>query len=91
MRSNVASQNIPSQGGFTLAHHIPHSNGENVGITLNDFIHQFYIHEHLTYDGTAVQMGLITRFVDTIRQNHIQTHVWAPRKPNKNPAGAATM
>ena len=68
---------------------MPRANGENVGNSLNDFIHEFGAPDHLTYDGAAVQVGAKTKFVDTIRRNHIESHVSAPYRPNENPAEAS--
>ena len=65
---------------------MPRANGENVGNSLNDFIHEFGAPEHLTSDGAAVQVGSKTKFVDTLRRNHIRHHTSAPRRPNENPA-----
>ena len=61
-------------------------NGENVGNSLNDFIHEYGAPYHLTFDGVAVQVGSKTKFVDYLRRNHIHTHILTPRQPNENPA-----
>lgn len=62
------------------------ANGENVGNSLNSFIHEYGTPYHLTFDGAAVQVSSKTKFVDYFRRNHIHTHTSALRRPNKNPA-----
>ena len=86
LRLNVASQIYTHKCGLNAAYHMPRANGENVGNSLNDFIHEFGAPEHLTFDGAAVQVGSKTKFVDTLRRNHIRHHTSAPRRPNENPA-----
>ena len=62
------------------------ANNDNVGNSLNDFINDYGIPDHLTYDRAAVQVGSKTKFQETIRRSRIHTHVYAPRRPNENPA-----
>ena len=50
-----------------------------------DFIFDYGVPDKLTYDGATVQVGADTKFVDTIRRNHISTHILALYRPNENP------
>ena len=45
---------------------MPKANGENVGNSLNDFIHDYGAPDHLTFDGAAVQVVSKTKFVDSL-------------------------
>ena len=86
IRSNIGSQIYSHKCGFNAAYHMQRANNENVGNSLNDFINDYGIPDHLTYDGAAVQVGSKTKFQETIRRSRINTHVSAPRRPNENPA-----
>ena len=65
------------------------ANGEQVGQSLKDFIHDYGAPEHITFDGAMVQVGQNTPFVHTLRKYEIKHHVSSPRRPNKNPAESA--
>ena len=84
--NNIASQLYTHKCGFSTPYHFPRANGENVGNSLCDFIHDYGVPDNLTYDGAVVQVGAGTKCVDTIRRNHISTHILAPYRPNVNPA-----
>jgi hypothetical protein len=82
LRSNMATQLYMHKCGFVKPYHLKRVDGENVGDTLADFIHEFGAPESLTFDGAAVQVGSNTRFMKLIRQNDINYHVSSPRRPN---------
>ena len=66
IRGNVASQVYSHKCGFTAIYHMTKANGEQVGNSLNDFVHEYGTLLHLTYDGAAIQVGSKTRFTDSI-------------------------
>jgi len=66
LRLNIASQIYNYKYGLNPAYHMPRANGENVGNSLTDFIHKFCAPYHLTFDEAAVQVGLKTKFLDTL-------------------------
>jgi hypothetical protein len=86
LRSNVATQIYTHKCGFNAAYHLRRANGDQVGYSLSDFIHEYGAPEHLTFDGAVVQVGSGTRFKDNLRRAEIKHHVSAPRRPNENPA-----
>ena len=61
------------------------ANSENVDNSLNKVIYEFGAPDHLTLDGAAVQVGSKTKAVDSLRCNHISSHILALRPPNENP------
>ena len=77
------------KNGFSACYPLPSANGERVGNTLNDFIHDFGAPEHLTFDRAQVQIGQKTLFQHVLRKHNIDHHTSAPRWPNKNPSEAA--
>jgi hypothetical protein len=46
-------------------------NGNHVGDTLTQFISDYGVPEHLTFDGASVQTGPKTRFMNAIRKYEI--------------------
>ena len=60
--------------------------GNHVGNTLTQFVSDYGVPEHLTFDGASVQTGPKTGFMDAIRKYEIKYHVSGPRRPNENPA-----
>jgi hypothetical protein len=60
--------------------------GNHVGDTLTQFINDYGVPKHLTFDGTSVQTGSKTRFMDAIQKYEIKYHVSGPLQPNENPA-----
>jgi hypothetical protein len=90
LQSNVATQVYTHKSGFNAPpYHLTRANGEQVGYSLANFIHEYGAPEHLTFDGAAVQVGSSTLFKDNLRQDEIKHHVSAPRRPNENPAEGA--
>mmetsp|Transcript_17331 Transcript_17331/g.42358 ORF Transcript_17331/g.42358 Transcript_17331/m.42358 type:complete len:358 (+) Transcript_17331:1030-2103(+) len=86
LRGNIASQIFFHKCGFFTCNHLPKVDDSHMGPTLNRFISDFGIPEHLTMDGAAVQTGRNTKFMDTIRRTTIQHHVSRPYRPDENPA-----
>lgn len=82
----IASQVYFHKCGFVKVYHLSKTDDANVGPTLNEFIADYGVPEHLTMDGAAVQVGSNTKFMNTIRRNHIDYHVSHPRRPDQNPA-----
>jgi len=86
LRSNVGSQLYSHKCGFKVAYPVQRVDGNHVGDTLTQFISDFGVPEHLTFDGAAVQTGPKTKFMQAIRKYEIKYHVSGPRRPNENPA-----
>ena len=51
-------------------------NGESVGDTLGDFVSDFGIPDHLTFDGAKVQVGNNTKFRKNIQKHDIKWHIF---------------
>jgi hypothetical protein len=89
LNANIATQVYTHKCGFNAPYHLSRANGEQVGYSLSNFIHEYGAPEHLTFDGAAVQVGSSTFFKDNLRRAEIKHHVSAPRRPNENPAEAS--
>ena len=89
LRSNIAAQIYSHKCGFKAIYPLQKANGEQVGQSLKDFIHDYGAPEHITFDGAMVQVGRNTPFVHTLRKYEIKHHVSSPRRPNENPAESA--
>ena len=85
----VGSQVFTHKCGFNAPYHLSRVNGDQVGESLADFVHEYGAPEHLTFDGASVQTGRRTRFQEVIRKSNIDYHVSQPRRPNENPAEQA--
>lgn len=86
LRGNVASQIFFHKCGFAANYHVSRVNNETIGPTLDAFINEFGVPEHLTVDGAPVQIGRHTRFQQTIRDNEVDVHISHPYSPQENPA-----
>lgn len=86
LHQNIAAQIYSHKCGFMSPHPIPRVDGENIGNTLSEFISDYGIPDHLTFDGAAAQVGSQTRLMKLVKKNEINWHVSAPRRPNQNPA-----
>ncbi|KAI2496598.1 Reverse transcriptase (RNA-dependent DNA polymerase) [Fragilaria crotonensis] len=86
LRANVGCQIYSHKCGFKVAYPMIKVDGNHVGDTLTQFIGDFGVPAHLTFDGASVQTGPKTRFMDAIRRYEIKYHVSGPRRPNENPA-----
>lgn len=91
LRGNVGSQLFSHKCGFKAAYPIQRIDGDHVGNALTQFISDFGVLEHLTFDGASVQTGVRTRFMDAIRKYEVKYHVSGPRQPNENPAGEQSI
>ena len=89
LHGNTCAQIISHKVGFSVCYPLPRADGEHVGHSLLNFIHNFGAPEHLTFDGAQVQMGRHTLFQQTLRRHNIQFHVSSPQRPNENPGEAA--
>lgn len=85
----IGSQIYSHKCGLAVPYHMQRINGENIGTSLSNFIHEYGVPEKLTSDGAKAQVGTNTKFVNLIRQHKIDHHVSAPRRPNENPAEGA--
>ena len=61
-------------------------NGEQIGQSINDFIYEWGVPEHLTFDRAMAQRGRNTPFMKAIQKHNIDWHVSQPRTPKENPA-----
>jgi hypothetical protein len=72
LRSNIGCQLYSHKCGFKVAYPIQKVDGDHVGDTLTQFISDFGVPEHLTFDGASVQTGPKTRFMSAIRKYEIK-------------------
>ena len=86
LRGNIGCQLYSHKCGFKACYPIQKIDGNHVGDALTQFISDFGVPQHLTFDGASVQTGPKTRFMETIRRYEIKYHVSGPRRPNENPA-----
>ena len=89
LEGNKASQIYSHKCGFKVVYHMKRANGENVGHSLAEFIHQYGAPNHLTFDGAAVQKGTNTIFYENLRKGQIKWHMSGPRRAEQNPAEGA--
>ena len=83
---NVAAQVYTTKFGFASVYPITGFDGTTIGNTLKDFISDYGVPEHLTFDGALVQTGRNTDFMKAIKKYEIKHHTSSPRRPNENPA-----
>lgn len=86
---NTCAQIYSHKNGFSICYPLPRANGESIGQTLNDFIHDYGAPHHLTFDGAQVQVGRHTKFQQLLRRHNISSHISSPRRPNENPGESA--
>ena len=89
IHGNICAQIFSQKIGFAACYPMLSAKGDPVGNSLNDFVHDFGVPEHLTFDGAQVQIGKKTLFQSTLNKHRIKYHVSAPRRPNENPAEGA--
>ena len=65
---NVAAQVYTTKFGFASVYPITGFDGTTIGNTLKDFISDYGVPEHLTFDGALVQTGKNTEFMKTIKK-----------------------
>ena len=63
---------------------------DNLGDTLNDFVHDFGSPEHLTFSGFQSQVGKNTKLFKNLCKYNVGHYVSAPQRPNEKPAEGAT-
>ena len=61
------------------------TNNESIGHSIGEFISEFGVTEHLTFDGAAVQVVSKTILQNHVRKHEILTQRSALRRPNENP------
>ena len=81
-----ASQVYSHKCGFKAVYHMKRADGESVGNTLSEFVHEYGAPSRLTFDGAAVQKGKNTLFYSNLRRSQIRWHMSSPRRPEENPA-----
>ena len=60
-------------------------NGDSIGESLLDLIHDFGVPEHHTFDGATAQEVKNTKF----RKHQMKHKISGPRRPNENPSESA--
>ena len=83
---NICTQVYTHKCGLAVPYPLPRANGEMVGQSLQNFIHEYGCPAHLTFDGAAVQAGQNTLFMKTLRKYECKYHISSPRRPNENPS-----
>ena len=83
LRGKLASRMYRHKCRFNVSYPIPRANSEHVGYILNDFVSDYGAHDHLTYNGAAVQVGSNTNFQNSVQKYKIKTHVSAPWRPRE--------
>ena len=86
IHQNIGTQLYTHKCGFRACYHMDKVDGNKVGNTLADFVHEFGAPQHLTFDGASVQVGRKTKFQQVLRRSRIDYHVSQPYRPNENPA-----
>ena len=71
--------------GFASCYPIHRISGDQIGYSLRDFINNFGVPEHLTFDGYSSHVGKGSLFMQTVRKYNIDYHVSGIRRPNENP------
>ena len=72
--------------GFYACHPKLNARGDNIRETLDDFVHDFGVPEHLAFDGFQSQVWGNMNFNNNLCRYRIDHHISAPRRPNKNSA-----
>jgi hypothetical protein len=78
LHGNIALQLYSHKCGFKVSYPIPKVDGNHVGDTLTQFISDYGVPEHLTFDGALVQTGPKTKILDAIQRYEIKYHVSGP-------------
>ena len=86
---NNCAQVYTHKCGFAVPYPLQRANGDVIGHSLQNLIHEYGAPAHLTFDGAAVQAGKNTLFMKTLRKYEIQYHISSPRRPNENPSEQA--
>ena len=72
--------------GFAACYPKLNENGDSLGETLDDFVHEFGAPEYSTFDGFQSEVGKNTKFFNNLLKYNIDNHVSAPRHPNEKSA-----
>ena len=75
---NCFAQLYSHKCGFASVYPMRKLDGNNVGNSLKDFIHEYGAPRHLTFDGASVHMGPNTEFKRALLHYEIPHHVSAP-------------
>ena len=89
LNQNTCAQIYSNKVGFAVCYPMIDAKGDRIGRSLNDFVNDFGVPRHLTFDGATAQKGKYTLFMKTIRKYQIKDHMSSPRRPNENPAESA--
>ena len=89
LQQNKCAQVYSHKNGFAVCYPMVQATGDTIGDSLQDFIHDFGVPEHLTFDGARAQEGKNTKFMQSIRKHQIRNKLSAPRRPNENPSESA--
>jgi hypothetical protein len=73
LRSNIGCQLYSHKCVFKVTYPMQKIDGNHIGETLTQFINDYGVREHLTFDGASVQTGPKTRFMDAIQKYEINT------------------
>ena len=72
--------------GFTACYLIDRISGDQIGNTLRDFVNNFGVPQHLTFDGYSSHVCKGSLFMKTVRKCNIDFYISGVRRPNENPA-----
>ena len=71
VHQNMAAQIYSHKCSFTKSYQLTRVNCKSVGNTLGDFVSDFGIPDHLTFNGAKVQVGSNTKFLNAMCQIYI--------------------
>ena len=72
--------------GVTTVYHMDKANNENIGHRLGEFINEFGIPKHLTFDGASIQVGSKTIFQNHVIKHEIQNQRLSSIRSNEKPS-----
>ena len=75
---NICTQVYTHTCGLAVPYPLPRANGDMIGQSLQNFIHEYGCPAKLTFDGAAVQAGKNTLFMKTLRKYKRQYHISLP-------------
>ena len=84
LHGNTCCQVYSHKVGFYACYPKLNVKGGSLGEALDDFVHDFGVPEHVTFDCFQYQFGPNTKFNKNLRRYRIYHHISAPRRPNKN-------
>ena len=89
LHTNTCCQAYYHKNDFAACRSNLNTKGDSLDENLDDFVHEFGAHEHLTFDGFQSQVDNNTKFFKDLRKYNIDHHVSAPQRPIENPAEGA--